>query len=122
MEYRFFPRNPDLVLIDTQLVANAPVEFLVAGDRRRARHLDRGPRVGEGRRDHDGRRTATQAGTALAELSWGIIYENAFSALDAVRDDIVTPASRRVVEANTLLSGLGFESAASPPRTPSTTA
>lgn len=23
-EYRFFPRNPDLVLVDSQLVANAP--------------------------------------------------------------------------------------------------
>ncbi|MGO1173707.1 MAG: iron-containing alcohol dehydrogenase, partial [Actinomycetaceae bacterium] len=30
-EYRFFPRNPDLVLVDTQLVANAPVRLLVAG-------------------------------------------------------------------------------------------
>ena len=30
-EYRFFPRNPDLVLVDSQVVANAPVELLVAG-------------------------------------------------------------------------------------------
>ena len=30
-EYRFFPRNPDLVLVDSQVVANAPVDLLVAG-------------------------------------------------------------------------------------------
>jgi glycerol dehydrogenase len=30
-EYRFFPRNPDLVLVDSQVVANAPVQLLVAG-------------------------------------------------------------------------------------------
>ena len=27
-EYRFFPRNPDLVLVDSQIVANAPVALL----------------------------------------------------------------------------------------------
>ena len=30
-EYRFFPRNPDLVLVDSQIVANAPVSLLIAG-------------------------------------------------------------------------------------------
>ncbi len=30
-EYRFFPRNPDLVLVDSQIVANAPVQLLIAG-------------------------------------------------------------------------------------------
>lgn len=31
VEYRFFPKNPDLVLIDTGLVARAPERFLVGG-------------------------------------------------------------------------------------------
>jgi glycerol dehydrogenase-like iron-containing ADH family enzyme len=30
-EYVFFPHNPDLVLVDTQLCANAPYRFLVSG-------------------------------------------------------------------------------------------
>lgn len=109
-EYRFFPHNPDLVLVDTQLVANAPVKFLVAG-------------VGDAlatwlearatRRAH----TTTMAGglqtetaVALAKLSWDLIWENALPAIAAVEDDLVTPAVERLVEANTLLSGLGFES------------
>ena len=110
IEYRFFPRNPDLVLIDTQLVANAPVQFLVAGIgdalatwiEARASAKAAATTMAGG--------LATQAGTALAELSWRIIHENAFSALDAVRDGIVTPSLESLVEANTLLSGLGFES------------
>lgn len=110
VEYRFFPRNPDLVLIDTQIVANAPVEFLVAG-------------VGDALATWlEARATAkanattmagglpTQTGTALAKLSWEVIWENALPALDAVRDNLVTPAVEKLVEANTLLSGLGFES------------
>ena len=30
-EYRFFGRNPDAVVVDTAIVAQAPVRFLVAG-------------------------------------------------------------------------------------------
>ncbi|MCU1620560.1 MAG: glycerol dehydrogenase [Modestobacter sp.] len=109
-EYRFFPRNPDLVLVDTQVVAQAPVRFLVAG-------------VGDALATWlEARATAAsnaatmagglplQAGTALARLSWDILWENALPAVEAVRQHLVTPAVEKVVEANTLLSGLGFES------------
>jgi glycerol dehydrogenase len=30
-EYMLLPRNPDLVLVDTQVVVNAPPQFFVAG-------------------------------------------------------------------------------------------
>jgi len=110
VEYRFFPRNPDLVLIDTQFVANAPVAFLIAGIgdalatwlEARATSRSNSVTMAGGQ--------PTQTGTALAKLSWDVIHENAFSALDAVRDNVVTPALENLVEANTLLSGLGFES------------
>ncbi|KQR47083.1 glycerol dehydrogenase [Frigoribacterium sp. Leaf164] len=110
LEYRFFPRNPDLVLVDTQLVANAPEKFLVAGIgdalatwlEARASSRAHATTMAGG--------LATKTGVALAQLSWEIIHENAFSALEAVRDHVVTPALEDLVEANTLLSGLGFES------------
>lgn len=109
-EYRFFPRNPDLVLVDTQVVANAPVRFLVAGvgdalatwvEARAVARTDATTMAG-------GLPTAT--GTSLARLSWDLLWENALPAVDAVRHHLVTPAVEKVVEANTLLSGLGFES------------
>ncbi|GAB6903424.1 glycerol dehydrogenase [Kineosporia succinea] len=110
IEYRFFPRNPDLVLIDTQLVAGAPARFLVGGigDALATWIEARATRRGTGSAMAGGR--PTRAGTALAELSWNILWENALPALDAVRAKVVTPALEAVVEANTLLSGLGFES------------
>ena len=52
----------------------------------------------------------TVTGTALAKLSWEVLWENALPAIDAVKDHQVTPAVEKVIEANTLLSGLGFES------------
>ncbi len=109
-EYRFFPKNPDLVLVDTQLVANAPASFLAAGvgdalatwlEARATRQANATTMAGG---------LATLTGTALAQLSWDVLWENALPALDAVRDHVVTPAVEKVVEANTLLSGLGFES------------
>ena len=109
-EYRFFPKNPDLVLIDTQIVANAPEAFLVGGigDALATWVEARAVARGTGTTMAGGRPTAT--GTALARLSWELLWENAMAALDAVRARTVTPALEAVVEANTLLSGLGFES------------
>ncbi len=110
VEYRFFPHNPDLVLIDTQIVANAPVGFLVAGIGDALATWLEARATG---RSH----SATMAGgiqtasaAALAKLSWDLIWENAIPAIEAVRVSTVTPALENLVEANTLLSGLGFES------------
>ncbi|WP_046468338.1 glycerol dehydrogenase [Allosalinactinospora lopnorensis] len=108
--YRFYDRNPALVVVDTQMVADAPVRFLSAGvgdalatwiEARAVREADRPTMVG-------GR--PTRAGTALARLSWDILWESALPALRAVQENLVTPDVEAVVEANTLLSGLGFES------------
>lgn len=109
-EYRFFPRNPDLVLVDTQLVANAPVRFLVAGvgDALATWLEARATQRAHATTMAGGLQTETAA--ALARLSWDLIWENALPAIAAVRDHLVTPAVEKLVEANTLLSGLGFES------------
>lgn len=109
-EYRFFPHNPDLVLVDTQLVANAPVKFLVAGVgdalatwlEARATQRAHATTMAGG--------LQTETALALARLSWDLIWENALPAIAAVQDNLVTPAVEKLVEANTLLSGLGFES------------
>lgn len=109
-EYRFFPHNPDLVLVDTQLVANAPVKFLVAGVgdalatwlEARATQRAHATTMAGG--------LQTETAVALAKLSWDLIWENALPAIAAVEDNLVTPAVEKLVEANTLLSGLGFES------------
>lgn len=109
-EYRFFPSNPHLVLIDTNVVAHAPERFLVGGigDALATWVEARAVARGTGETMAGGRPTET--GTALARLSWELLWENALPALDAVRAQVVTPALEKVVEANTLLSGLGFES------------
>ncbi|WP_017574615.1 glycerol dehydrogenase [Nocardiopsis kunsanensis] len=108
--YRFYDRNPALVVVDTQYVAQAPVRFLSAGvgdafatwiEARAVRRAHTTNMVG-GRPTH--------AGTALAELCWELLWRSALPALEAVEKNLVTPDVEAVVEATTLLSGLGFES------------
>jgi glycerol dehydrogenase len=110
IEYRFFPHNPDLVLIDTRLVANAPVQFLIAGIGDALATWVEARAAARAHADTMAGGLQTAAGVALAELSWTLLHENALQAIEAVQAKVVTPALEKVVEANTLLSGLGFES------------
>jgi glycerol dehydrogenase len=109
--YLFLPRNPELVLVDTRVIAQAPVRYLVAGmgdalatwfeaDSCRAAYA---PNQCGG--------LGTLAGYALARLCYDTIREYGVAARMACEQKVVTPALAHVVEANTLLSGLGFESA-----------
>ena len=120
-EYRFYGRNPDVVLVDTAIIAQAPVRFLVAG-------------IGDGLStffEADASSTTrkpTMAGgppllaaTTLARLCYDTLLADGLAARHAAERGVVTPALDRVIEANTLLSGLGFKWAVSPRRIRSTT-
>jgi glycerol dehydrogenase len=110
LEYRFWPSNPDLVLVDTEVIARAPVRFLVAGIgdglatwfEAQSSATTRSPAMAGG--------PPLQAALTLARLCYDTLLEYGVLARQAVERGIVTPALERVVEANTLLSGLGFES------------
>ena len=52
----------------------------------------------------------TQAALALAELCYNTLLEEGEKAMLAAEQHVVTPALERVIEANTYLSGVGFES------------
>src|SRR5438034_10123083 len=53
---------------------------------------------------------STRSALALAELCYRTLLEDGVAGLYALQTQVVTPALDRLVEANTLLSGLGFES------------
>jgi glycerol dehydrogenase len=70
----------------------------------------------EARAAAEGRNTAlaggapTMAALALAKLCWDTLWSYGLLAKQAAEQHVVTPALEKIVEANTLLSGLGFES------------
>jgi glycerol dehydrogenase len=108
--YMITPRNPDLVLVDTQVVARAPVRLLVSGmgdalstwfEAEDCRIAQAGNMTG---------RPGPMSAYGLARLCFDTLLEYGPLAKAACEQQVVTPALEHVVEANTLLSGLGFES------------
>ncbi|EIV92335.1 glycerol dehydrogenase [Frankia sp. QA3] len=108
--YLFYRRNPDLVLVDTAAVARAPVRLLVAGMGDALATWFEARTVGEARAANQLHGAPTAAAGALSRLCHDILLADGPAAVRAVAAGAVTPALERVVEANTLLSGLGFES------------
>lgn len=109
-EYRFYGRNPDLVLVDTQVVVQSPPRMFAAGmGDALSTWFEARTSVAAHRANMRGG-ASTLSALALAELCYRTIIADGLAALEAVRSQVVTPAVERVAEANTLLSGLGFES------------
>jgi glycerol dehydrogenase len=109
-EYMLIPRNPDLVLVDTQIAANAPLRFLVSGMGDALATWVEAQATAEARKTAMAGGPPTMAALALAKLCWDTLRSYGLSAKQAAQQHVVTPAVEKVVEANTLLSGLGFES------------
>jgi glycerol dehydrogenase len=109
-EYRFYRKNPDLVLVDTEVIAHGPPRLLVAGMGDALATWFEAQTCVRGHVRNMRGGASTQSALALAELCYRTLLEDGAAALRAVQTQVVTPALERLVEANTLLSGLGFES------------
>ncbi len=107
----FFPNSPALVAIDSRIVAEAPVRYLVAGmgDAMATWYEARTCLQNPKGRTVLGARPTLAAG-AIGELCANTLFEYGLPAVEAVQRSEVNEALERIVEANTLLSGLGFES------------
>ncbi len=110
--YLVLPKNPDCVLVDTAIVANAPVELLVSGMGDALATFWEADTCGKSCKPNalTGATPPTLSALALARLCYDTLLEYGFQAKLAVEKNCVTPAVEAIVEANTLLSGLGFES------------
>lgn len=108
--YSFFSKNPDLVLVDTAIIAQAPFRFTVSGmgDALATKFEAQSCKI-----NYAGNMTGDPGSItafALADLCYDILIEYGHLAKVACQTQVITPALEHIVEANTLLSGLGFES------------
>jgi len=105
----FHPRNPDCVLVDTSIIVKAPVRLLVAGmGDAFATYLEAKDCKLTHTKNVIGR-SVTLSSFSLARLCHETLIENGVSAKLAAEQQVATPAFEAVVEANTFLSGMGFE-------------
>ena len=102
-------RNPDLVLVDTGIIANAPRRLFAAGlgDALSTWFEARACKNSGARTMARG--NVSNTGLMMARLSYDLLMEKGRDALAAVERHEVTPALEDVVEATIYLSGLGFE-------------
>jgi glycerol dehydrogenase len=108
--YQLVARNPALVLVDSSAVVRAPARLFSAGmgDALATWYEARTCVAGHVKNMRGG--ASTRSAAALAELCHRTLLADGVVALSAVRRQLLTPAVERLIEANTLLSGLGFES------------
>ncbi len=119
----FFERSPDVVLVDTDIIARGPSRLLVAGmgdalstyfEARTCVNAYRDNFLGiaGGGMGGDGSAgtKATKTSMAIAELCYEVLLECGVQAKMACDNNVVTKALNRIVEANSLMSGIGFES------------
>lgn len=107
--YKFYKKNPDLVLVDTAVVAKAPPRFFSSGIAdAMATWIEARANVKSGGLTMAGGKPSLAA-QAIAKTCEETLFAYGVPAYQAVQKGIVTKHVEAVVEANTLLSGLGFE-------------
>lgn len=107
--YKFYDKNPDLVLVDTGIVVNAPIKLFASGMSDALATLVEVKAAVKRNADTMVGGKTTFAGLAIAEKAEEVLFTHGIAAYKAAKEGLVTPQVDAIVEANTLLSGLGFE-------------
>lgn len=115
---RWYAKNPDIVLVDVDIISKAPARFLVSGmgdalatyfEARANDWSDSGNYIFLNK-DGSGCRRTRMAMT-IAKSCYEILIEEGLKAKIAAESKICTKALEDIVEVNILFSGLGFENA-----------
>lgn len=105
-------KNPDYVVVDTEITINAPAFMLVSGiGDALATYIEAEASFANNNVCNAGGANyrPTQLGMAVAKLSFDILMEKGRAAMRAAKQHLRTRAYEDVAEATILLSGLGFE-------------
>lgn len=107
---RFLPDNPDLVLVDTALIAAAPARFLAAGIGDALATWYEADACRKSGALNCMKMPGVPLAFEIARFCRETIFEYGEAALAECDANSAGPAIERIVEANILLSGIGFES------------
>lgn len=105
-------KNPDYVVVDTEITVNAPLHMLISGiGDALATYVEAEASWANNNVCNAGGGTyrPTMLGMAVAKLAYDTLLEKGRAAVRAAKAHVRTPAYEDVAEATILLSGLGFE-------------
>ncbi|HPF16649.1 MAG TPA: glycerol dehydrogenase [Thermotogota bacterium] len=109
-ECLMLPSNPAVVLVDTDIIAQAPVRFLVSGMGDALATYFEARAVSRANSNNTAGGKPTQAALALAKLCYDKLLSDGLKAKLAAQSGVTNPALEIIIETNTYLSGMGFES------------
>lgn len=109
-KYLFLTENPNMVIMDTSVIAKAPVRLLISGmgDALATYFEARACKASNAQNCVGG--SCSKAALTLAKLCYDSLIENGYKAMIAAKNGVCTQAVEEIIEANTYLSGIGFES------------
>lgn len=108
--YLYLKSNPDIVLVDSNIILHAPARLLAAGmGDALSTYFESKACFDSGAANKAGGKV-TGAALALAKLCLDILLQDGTNAYRDCLAKKLSPAFENVVEANTYLSGIGFES------------
>jgi len=103
------PTNPDAVLVDSEIVLAAPVRYFIAGiGDALSTWFEAEQCYRSGVSNFFGGRP-TETAMMIARQCYTIVRENAEQAVSDITAGILSEAVERMIEANVLFSGIGFE-------------
>ncbi len=108
---RHYIGSPNIVLMDSDVITKAPIRYLVSGmgDALSTYFEARANDESDSPNYISGGYRRPKVAMAIAELCYDILLEDGLKAKLAAEQGICTEAVENIIEANTLLSGLGFE-------------
>ncbi|WP_068268783.1 glycerol dehydrogenase [Caviibacter abscessus] len=109
-EYLFLKANPNAVIMDTNILVNAPSRLLIAGIGDALATYFEAQATTDSHSNTIAGGKASKTSLALAKLCLNILMEDGLKAKISCEQKAITTAFENVVEANTYLSGVGFES------------
>lgn len=110
VEVLYQKRNADVVLIDTDIICKAPVRFLISGMGDALATFFEANSCEKTGSLSEAFALRTQTAMALAKLCLDILLKYGRQAVKDAQAGIKSVAVEAIIEANTLLSGIGFES------------
>lgn len=109
-EYLYHPTNPDMVIVDSEIIARAPVRLLVSGMGDALSTWFEAQACYDSRCANMSGGQTTRAALTLARLCYETLLQEGKKAKIAAQQKVTSRALERIIEANTYLSGIGFES------------
>ena len=109
-EYLWLPANPNVVLVDTDVVSKAPARLLVSGMGDALATYFEAQATADANASTCAGGKITNAALVLARACYDTLLADGLKAKLAVEKHVCTKAVENIIEANTYLSGIGFES------------